>query len=865
MLLTRLALRARIATLVLLALAIIAGLWSITRLQVELIPDVDFPILTVVTFYPGADPPTVLVGVTEPVEGTFSGLDGLDTVRSVSSPNLSVAVAEFEFGTNMDAIERSVNERLDALVLPEGARELRVGRFNIDQFPVLQLSVRGDRPSGELQALVDSDVLPRLNAVKGVTTAEIPVDAGAEGTISRTNGLPSLGINVTKEPDENTVDVVNAVFEELESIENGLPPDIKFTTIANQAPDIQNSIDKLTREVALGAVLAILVIFAFLLSARPTFVASISIPASLLIGVIVMNWQGMSLNIITLGGLAISAGRVVDDSIVVMENVFRHIQRGEDRVTAALVGTREVAGPITVSTLTTIAVFAPLGFIGGVIGTFFLPFALTITYALLASLLVALTAVPVLASFLMTRRESEGAEGRLSDRLKALYTPALRWALGHRALSLAGAFITFIAGLALIPFIPISFLPGFTQNVLSVELSVPITSPPGLMVAELDEAEEVLEALRQQGVVDAYQSQVGGDSGGFGPDGGIGGGSLTSANVLVRLEEDVDAEQLAVALRADLAGQNRTVFISQASGGGPQSDQLELVLLGEDYDAITTTAERIAEALQALDGLINVRSDALVFPEGVAPEFANFIPITRVNGQHAVTISGAITAANTRAINGEVNRVVDEVGLPAGVELDTGGVFADMEQAFARMGLAMLIGLALVYLVMLVSQRSFITPLIIVFSVPLASIGALGGLFITQRTLGLPALMGILMLIGLVVTNAVVLIAFVDELRKRGSTVRDALIEGGRTRLRPILMTALTTSFVLVPLALESESGGGIIGAELATVIIGGLLTSTFLTLIVVPVIYGVLRRDRRWPDPGEENEQSTTGIPSEA
>jgi HAE1 family hydrophobic/amphiphilic exporter-1 len=203
--------------------------------------------------------------------------------------------------------------------------------------------------------------------------------------------------------------------------------------------------------------------------------------------------------------------------------------------------------------------------------------------------------------------------------------------------------------------------------------------------------------------------------------------------------------------------------------------------------------------------------------------------------------------------------------LPPGVQLDTGGVFADIQQAFGRMGLAMLIGLALVYLVMLVSQRSFITPLIIVFSVPLASFGALGGLFITQRALGLPALMGILMLIGLVVTNAVVLIAFVDELRKQGRTVRDALIEGGRTRLRPILMTALTTSFVLVPLALESESGGGIIGAELATVIIGGLMTSTFLTLVVVPVIYGVLRRDRRNPDPTGESETSTTGIPSEA
>ena len=728
----------------------------------ELILDVDFPILTVVTFYPEADPPAVLQDVTVPVEGVFSGLSGLDTVRSISAPNISVAIAEFEFGTNMDAAERRVTDRVAALSLPEGVREPRIGRFNVDQFPILQLSVRGDRSSEDLQGLVESDVLPRLNRVKGVTNAETPVDAGAEGTISRTNGLPSLGISLTKDPDANTVEVVDAVFAELESLKGSLPPDVEFTTIANQAPDIENSINKLQREVTLGAFLAILVIFGFLLSVRPTFVAGISIPASLLIGVIVMNWQGMSLNIVTLGGLAIAAGRVVDDSIVVMENIFRYIQQGEDPVPAALAGTREVAMPITVSTLTTIAVFAPLGFIGGVIGTFFLPFALTITYAWLASLLVALTAVPVLGTFLIVRREGERAEGRLADRLKAIYTPRLRWALGHRALSLIGAFVIFIGSLALIPFIPLSFLPGFTQNVLTVELSVPLTSAPGTMVAELDDAEMVLEALRQQGIVD-----------------------------------------------------------------------------------------EIARALQGLGGPINVRSDALVAPAGGVPAaFASLIPITRVNGQRAVTSSGAINAANTRAINAEVDRVVDEVGLPPGVELDTGGVFADIQEAFGQMGMAMLIGLALVYLVLFISQRSFITPLIIVFSVPLASIGAFGGLFITQRTLGLPALMGILMLIGLVVTNAVVLVAFVDELRKQGRTVRDALIEGGRTRLRPILMTALTTSFVLIPLALESESSGGIIGAELATVIIGGLMAATFLTLVVVPVIYAVLRRDRGVREP---------------
>ncbi len=221
-------------------------------------------------------------------------------------------------------------------------------------------------------------------------------------------------------------------------------------------------------------------------------------------------------------------------------------------------------------------------------------------------------------------------------------------------------------------------------------------------------------------------------------------------------------------------------------------------------------------------------------------------PIRRVNGALAVTISGTITSTNTQAVNRQVDQIITELGLPEGVELAEGGVFADIQESFTQMGIAMAFGVLLVYLVMVVSQRSLLTPFIIVFSIPLASIGALGALFITQRTLGLPALMGLLMLIGLVVTNAIVLIAFVDQLRKQGASAIEALKQGGKTRLRPILMTAMTTSFVLIPLALESENqGSGIIGAELATVIIGGLATSTFLTLLVVPVIYSIFKKDK--------------------
>ena len=851
---TRLALRVRIITLILLLALIVGGIWSYTRLQVEYLPSVDFPLVTVVTFYPGAGPDTVLEDVTIPIEKILQEQEDVKLVQSTSSLNLSVVSAEFAFGTDTAAIEDIVQGQVDQLQLPPPVGTPNVGRLNFEQFPVLQVSARSNLPPEELQTVVERDILPRLREVPGVDSADIPANAGGQGVISRTNGQPSLTINVVKGADNNTVEVVNAALAELDDIKAGLPADIQFTEISNQGPEIQDSIDTLGREVALGAVLAILVILGFLLSVRPTFVTGISIPASLLAGIIVMNLQGMSLNVVTLGALAIAAGRVVDDSIVVMENIYRHIQDGEERLHAAFEGTKEVALPITIATMTTIAVFAPLGFIGGIVSEFFLPFALVITYALLASLLVALTAVPVLASLLIKRHATDTAEEVLSRRIIRIYTPLITWALGHRLYTILGAILLFAGSMSLLANIPIGFLPGSVQNVLSIEIDTPPTTSPNVIAGYLDEAEAQLEELRLAGDVEAYTSQVGGGFGFGGP-----GGGLTTINMSARLAEDVDALAMSDRLQEAFSGPDRTVFIEQAQGGGPPAGGLEIRLISEDYLRLIEASDRLIGPVAELDGVINVRSDAIEV-SGSNPLGAAFIPITRVDGRRTVTISGVITAQDTRAVSAEIDRIVDEVGLPPGVERETGGVFSDIQEVFTQMVIAMGIGAVLVYAVMFVAQRSFITPMIILIAVPLAFTGAVTALFLTGRALSLPGLMGLLMLIGLVVTNAVVLIAFVDQVRGRGARIRDALIQGGQARIRPILMTALTTSFVLLPLALEEGQSSGIIGAELATVIIGGLMTSTVLTLVVIPVVYRLLRReDRELPD------TPLTGRPSVA
>ncbi|MBI4339786.1 MAG: efflux RND transporter permease subunit [Chloroflexi bacterium] len=835
--LTQLAFRARILTLALMILVVTAGAYSVTRLPVELFPDIDFPLVTVATFYPQSPSDQVLQEVTVPLERAIEGVPNVTTVSSTSSPSLSLLLVQAPFGVDMKAMERDIAQRVGLATLPAGIPPPRVARINPDEFPVLEISVLGNHDLADLQALIQAQVLPELKAVPGVFSADLPLGSGAGLSLTRTNGVPSLAISVLKEPDANTVKMSKAVIARLDSLKASLPPDLQFVEISNQAPGIEKSINELKQEVLLGALLAVLVIFAFLLSVRPTLVTSVSIPVSILAALWVMNLQGMTLNILTLGGLAVAVGRVVDDSIVTMENIYRHVHLGQDRRTAAINGTREVAVPIITSTLTTIAVFAPLGFIGGFIGLVFLPFALTITYALLASLLVALTVVPILGSMLITQgKQGDGRQSPLVRRYGAL----LGWSLAHKGRTLLVAAALLLLALGAIPLIPLSFLPSSSQPLLSVEMSVPGATSADAVVQQLDQVEVVLSRMRRDGVVNVYQSTIG-NSGGF----GRGTGRLDTASIYVLLGDGVDAEQVADTLRRDLADPGRSLTVSQADGGGPQSNALQLTLRGEDYPLLAATATQITQALQDMPGLINVRNDAVV---SAGPQTdAGQLPITRVDGQTAITISGTITDPSTQAIQRQVQQRVDQVGLPAGVQLVTGGVFANFNEAFSQMGIAMVLGVALVYLVMVVSQRSLVTPFVILFSLPLASIGALGGLLVTQRTLGLPALIGLLMLIGLVVTNAIVLVAFVEQLRARGLGLIDALVQGGRTRLRPILMTALTTVFVLMPLAVglggDSE---GLIGAELATVVIGGLLTSTLLTLVVVPIIYSILRKAPR-------------------
>jgi len=767
--------------------------------------------------------------------------------------------------------------------------------------------------------------------------ATVVIGPGGASSISRTNGAPSLGIGVLKEPDANTVKVTEAILKELEVTQAIFPPDVRIVTISNDGPEIKAQLDTLLREALLGFLFAIAAVFAFLinlrptilkglgLTLRPTLIISMSIPLSILTGILLMGFQGMTLNFMTLGGLAIAVGRVVDDSIVVLENIYRHIQHGGERWRNALDATREVAPAITASTLTTIAVFIPLGFIQGLVGSFFLPFALTVSFALIASLLVALTAVPVLGTIFLRPGDLSVDSTTNNDNqipynwMLRLYSPSLLWALRHRVVTLVTAIALTLASLSLILFIPITLFPASGERYLTIQISLPGGSSIDSTFAEVDLVEAALADLADRGIAEVYLTTVGTPPNAFGPATQFTGG-FNEANIFVRLAEG-SPDNIETVLRDQFPpDDNRRVTVTELSAGPPQGG-LEINVTGNDYSAVSSVTRQLSQDIGDIDGIVNLYTnisearDEIVInvdpssasrlgltARGVALQVNQFmvgqiatqmnldgaqvnvvlqgqsnrvntidairtltisgpvgaaelgdvasvsfqkgpVSISRTDGRRSASISGSITDENTQAVGQKVQDRIDALVLPPGLEITTGGVFAQIAEGFQDIFLAMAVGIFLVYLVMVAGLGSLRNPLVIVMSLPLALIGALVALAITGRTLGLPAMMGILILVGLVVTNAIVLIAFVEQLRERGLSIHDALTQGGYVRLRPILMTAFTTSFALLPLAVFTTDEGGIIGAELATVVIGGLASSTFLTLIVVPVIYTIMHQ----------------------
>jgi multidrug efflux pump subunit AcrB len=738
-----------------------------------------------------------------------------------------------------------------------------------------------------------------INTIKLSEVADVSYTTGKDRVITRLNGKPAVVTDITAQPGTNVVDMVKELNDKLDSLK--LPQGYQLTKLRDTSIQVKKSVDSMQREAILGALFAMLITFVFLRNWRSTIVAILSIPLSIFASIITLYLLDYSLNIMTLAGIAVAVGRVVDDSIVVIENIYRRVRstdiRGPELVLEAA---KEVGQAVTSSTITTVAVFAPLMFVPGIVGKFFKPFGITVVVSILFSLLVALTVVPLLSKlFLLNMEHHEDKESVLQKG----YRKMLEWSLNHRvvvsiiAMALVGGSI----GLATI--IPQNFLPSEK----SVSYGLRVEMPVGTAIVKTDEvAGKIEQALSTRNEVKSYQTHVQGEG-------------LTINIELkdsVNMEDSKAFEKEVQKFTSDL-GPNVTTALTPLSISSGYSG-LFLVLKGSEPQALKEAGDMIIAKIKDTPGLADVKTNLSAVkpqvsididpavaakkalnPAMVALAVRQMIDgdnimdvvldgrttpvnlglkvdslttldtiknqtitnmtgdeiklsdvatvavkpgptsIQRLNQQEYVSINGRFTTDNSSAVQKEVEKRINELTLPAGVTYYSEGESKAMSDGFKNLGMAMALAVLLVYMVMLVAFGEMLAPLAILFSLPFIFVGGLGGLYLSGDSLGVPAMVGFLMLIGIVVTNAIVYMDRVLHNRSNGLKIQEALIEAGATRLRPILMTAIATICALLPLAISSE--GGLISRSLAIVVISGLTTSTVLTLVIVPVAYEVL------------------------
>lgn len=733
--------------------------------------------------------------------------------------------------------------------------------------------------------------------------------------ITRTNGQLSVDVDIYKNPEANTVDVAEKVQQKVSRLAKN-NPDVAFTPLFDQSKSIKTSIRSMVREGSLGALFAGVIIFAFLRKFRMTFISLISIPLSILITLAILKQAGVTLNIMTLGGLAVAVGRIVDDSIVVIENIYRRLSRpdtaGENVIDLA---TREVSAAITSSTLTTVAVFIPLGFVNGIIGKIFFPFALTVAVSLLTSLLIAVTVVPVMAKGLLLKGKPIRVQ-RGRSQLVSWYQRALAWSLDHKKRVLTIASLLLFGSLLLIPLVGTSFIPSDKDKAVRVSIKM----PPGTELTKTNQLTEKVERkLAAHREVKLISSTVGSLPGKLTNEGTI--GSARRAMIFVSLRPNVDMDEFLPQLRTEMKtyAKEAEVQISDVHSVGPPSNTIQLGIQGGSMAEIKKTANLLTEKMKHVAGLTNVINNVseqkelitvyvddakaaqhqlvagqvaatirgllsaekvldmgadsskqevklglegsvmtnvqdleqvqILSPLGNMVELKSIatirkekgpVTVQKENGQLYASISGSVVDKDTGAVARKILEQAKKTALPSDIQVKLTGDTEEMNKSFSQLGLAMLVAVVMVYIVMMIAFGEATAPFAILFSLPFAVIGGLFGLWLTDQAISVSSMIGALMLIGIVVTNAIVLMDRVIHQRQKGLSVREALLEAGSTRLRPILMTALATVFALLPLAL-GYGEGTLISQGLAVVVIGGLASSTFLTLFVVPIVYSLI------------------------
>ncbi|HHW44242.1 MAG TPA: efflux RND transporter permease subunit [Desulfotomaculum sp.] len=1055
---TDISIRRPMLVAVLVTVLLILGGVSLSRLAIDLWPEMNLPVAAVVTEYPGAGPEEVEQQVTKPLESVLATVNNLDTLQSTSSMGTSTVIIQFKWGTDMNYAALQVREKIDIIrqYLPAGSKAPMTFKMDPNMMPIMQLALSAEDPR-QLKQLADDIIQPRLERVTGVASVwsaggyqreiHVLVDAvrlagfgltlngvtqalQAEnmnvsgGTVlegrkdllvrvtgefkdldqirqvvvgvpggspvhlgdiarvedgqkkvtqySRVDGRPALTLFIQKQSGANTVQVAGEVKKALEDLKRELPG-IHFQTVLDQSEYIERSIGHVVREILVGGFLAMLVMWLFLRNLRSTLIISTAIPVSIIGTFVLIYFNNMTLNLITMGGLALGVGLIVDDAIVVLENIYRHRQQGYGLVEAARTATDEVGGAVIASTLTTMAVFLPVIFVKGLAAQLFTPLALTVSFAIFTSLLVSLTVTPLMASrWLYLEEETagppaggagipagtaggveapateEGTGGppapvaggtpsggsagrrqfwrrlyRVSERwfeaLNDAYRRLLEWALGHRRWVLIIVTVLFVLSVAAFPLVGFEFMPQMDQGQVNITLEM----PRGTSLAETNRVATRIEEMVRAPYVESIFTGVG-----FTGTQGMWGESNTDvAQITLDLVDKkmraVTAEQVAEDLRQklkDIPGAKIKVSAQEAAGGGMNTGApVQIQVRGDDMDTLTRLGDQVAGLVRQVPGTREVNSSlqegrpevqVLVHRDraanyGLSPaevastvrtaidgtvatqyrtggeevdirvqvasgevsrlsELANLtilspagtrVPLSQVaeiketRGPHTisredqtryVTVSAQLAGRDLGSVMKDIRAKIAGLSLPPGYTVEYGGEQKQMAETFGDLGLALVLAVVLVYLVMVAQFESALYPFIIMFSVPVTMVGVSFSLLITGRAFSVPAFIGVIMLVGIVVKNAIVFVDYVNILRRRGLERRAAILKAGPTRLRPILMTALTAILAMLPMALAlGEGSEG--QAPMATVVAGGLAFSTLITLVLVPVIYTIL------------------------
>ncbi|WGF37835.1 efflux RND transporter permease subunit [Lysinibacillus capsici] len=755
--------------------------------------------------------------------------------------------------------------------------------------------------------------------------AKIEVE-GKVQSVSRTNGQDAIAIQIVKGQDANTVTVVNAVKDLMKDEEkrlDGLNVEISL----DQGAPIEDSVFTMIEKAVFGGAIAVLIILLFLRDFKSTIISIISIPVSIFMALLLLNWMDITLNIMTLGAITVAIGRVIDDSIVVVENIYRRIHLKQEKLTGrALIreATIEMFKPILSSTLVTVAVFAPLIFVGGMVGELFMPFALTMTFALGASLLVAITIVPALSHFLFRKKlygEKTESQHKEVGKLATWYKGVLEKVLNHKIITSVLAILLLVGSLALTPLIGFSFMGSQEEKVMYLTY----TPATGELADETAaNVEKVEKELMKRKDVDILQVSIT-DAKNVDPSAMMMGGGAGGALMYLIFDPDMEDFPKARDEVEDYVfniGQSGEWKSQNFTSMSMSSNEVSYTLYSDDLDKLRDAVKQVEGALKEVDGLEDIKSDnedpyvehvlkveqknvlqyglttaqivmalnsntsqevlttvkndgkdidvivqrdakaaATSLDDVLATEIKTALGTTmtigelvdveegttlnslsRSKGEYFATVSGTIIGDDISKATTAADKKIDKLDLQKGVTLGVAGVAADMQETFTKLGIAMLAAIAIVYFILVVTFGEGLAPFAILFSLPFAVIGAFIGLFVTGQTISVSVMMGLLMLIGIVVTNAIVLVDRIIHMEHDGLAMREAILEAGATRLRPILMTAIATIGAMIPMALGT-GGSGLISKDLAITVIGGLLSSTLLTLVVVPIVYEMLSK----------------------